>query len=112
MNLLNRIFGHMPKKHDEHSPELIEELRHLRHILEQLTRTIMIAQTTFDTSLANLTGAVNNAAAALAASNSNTSTPDTVVQAYIAGVDAQTVALAAATPPQATPGAAAAAVKK
>lgn len=63
----------------------------------------MIAQASLDASLASLTTAVQNAANALAASSSATSTPDTVVAAYQAGVDAQTVALAAATPPAATP---------
>ena len=58
----------------------------------------MIAQATLDASLANLTAAVNAAALALAAGSTTTSTPDTVVSAYQAGVDAQTVALAAATP--------------
>lgn len=63
----------------------------------------MIAQASLDASLASLTIAVNNAASALATANTQTSTPDAVVAAYQAGVDAQTVALAAATPPVATP---------
>ncbi len=63
----------------------------------------MITQAALDASLASLTTAVNNAAAALAASSSATSTPDSVVSAFQSGVDAQTVALAAATPPAATP---------
>ena len=62
-------------------------------------KEIMIAQATLDASLASLTTAVQNAANALATASTATSTPDTVVAAYQAGVDAQTVALAAATPP-------------
>jgi predicted regulator of Ras-like GTPase activity (Roadblock/LC7/MglB family) len=90
----------MPKKKDDESgKELAYELRQLRHTIYELKESIMIAQTTFDTSLANLTGAVTAAAAALAATGPTTSTPDATVQAYIAGVDAQTVALASATPP-------------
>lgn len=71
--------------------------------VEKLIKAIMIAQATLDASLAALTTAVNNAAAAIAAGSPVTSTPDSVVAAYQAGVDAQTVALAAATPPAATP---------
>ncbi len=74
-----------------------------REDLEKLYKKIMIAQATLDASLASLTTAVSNAAAALAASSSSTSTPDSVVSAYQAGVDAQTVALASATPPAVTP---------
>lgn len=59
----------------------------------------MIAQETLDASLANLTTAVTAAAAALAVTNPIASTPDATVQAYVAGVDAQTLALAHATPP-------------
>lgn len=72
-------------------PELLE-----RVLLAQ--KEIMIAQATLDASVAGLTSAVNNAAAALAAGSSTTSTPDTVVSAYQASVDAQSLALATATP--------------
>lgn len=108
----------MPKHNDDESArEILEELRHLRleftrlredgcglklkHSIDELKDSIMIAQATFDTSLANLTGAVIAAASALAVTNPVASTPDTVVQAYVAGVDAQTLALATATPPPA-----------
>ncbi len=80
-----------------------EDLKCLTKAIVELTETIMITQATLDASLASLTGAVNAAAAALATNNTATSTPDTVVAAYQAGVDAQTVALAAATPSAATP---------
>src|ERR1035437_11096858 len=83
--------------------ELPEELRHLRKQIAELTETIMIAQATLDASLTGLTGAVNAAVAALSTNSTATSTPDTSVAAYQAGVDAQTVALAAATPPVVTP---------
>ena len=96
-NLL-RLYD-MPKHNDESTRELLEELRHLRHEIKELTKSIMIAQNVFDTSLTNLTGAVAAAASALATTIPTASTPDTVVQAYVAGVDAQTVALASATPP-------------
>lgn len=74
----------------------------LEHINERLKK-IMIAQATLDASLTALTNAVNAAVAALATSNTATSTPDTVVASYQAGVDAQTVALASATPPPVPP---------
>jgi hypothetical protein len=96
-------FWTMPKKSDEPSKEILEELRHLSHSINLLTESVMIAQATLDASLAGLTNAVNNAVAALATASTATSTPDAVVAAYQAGVDAQTVALAAATPPAATP---------
>ena len=73
-----------------------------RKDLERLERKLdqyMIAQATFDTSLANLTAAVNAAALAIAAGSTATSTPDSVVSAFVAGVDAQTLVLATATPP-------------
>lgn len=89
----------MPKKKDESCREVCEELGHLRHEIKELKETIMIAQATLDASLANLTNAVNAAVLALAAGNTATSTPDTVVAAYQAGVDAQTVVLASNTPP-------------
>jgi hypothetical protein len=98
------------QKHSEHEQrkscccsDLDQDLKHLTLAIHQLTKTVMIAQASLDASLASLTTAVNNAAAALASSSTATSTPDTVVAAYQAGVDAQTVALAAATPPAATP---------
>lgn len=87
----------MTKHDDGFAREVLEEFRHLNSKLKD----IVIAQTTLDASLAGLTGAVNAAVAALATNNSATSTPDTVVAAYQAGVDAQTVALASATPPAA-----------
>ncbi len=97
-------------KHSDHDQrkscsceEIHQDLECLTHAISKLTNTIMIAQASLDASLASLTTAVNNAAAALATTNPATSTPDTVVAAYQAGVDAQTVALAAATPPAATP---------
>lgn len=83
--------------------ELWHFLKEWRAELKHQHRENMIAQATLDASLASLTTAVQNAAAALAAGSPTTSTPDTVVAAYQAGVDAQTVALAAATPPAATP---------
>jgi predicted regulator of Ras-like GTPase activity (Roadblock/LC7/MglB family) len=89
----------MPSHDDKILREILEELRHLRREQHQLKEQIMIAQTVLDTSLTNLTGAVAAAAAALASINPVASTPDTVVQAYIAGVDSQTLALSAATPP-------------
>jgi len=63
----------------------------------------MIAQAALDASLASLTTAVQNAAFALAAINPVASTPDSMVSAYMSGVDAQTVALASATPPPISP---------
>jgi hypothetical protein len=90
----------MPKHdNDESTREICEELRHLRREIKELKNSIMIAQTVLDASLVNLTGAVAAAASALASINPVASTPDTVVQAYVAGVDAQTLALSAATPP-------------
>ena len=95
---------HSPKDSDDEprksgsSPVTHEDLEHLFHKLNQ----IMIAQATLDASLASLTGAVSAAVAALATNNTATSTPDSVVSAFVSGVDAQTVALAAATPPVAT----------
>ena len=93
----------MPKHNDESTREILEELRQLRHEIKSLKEMFMVAQSTFDTSLANLTGAVTAAAAALATTSPTASTPDATVQAYIAGVDAQTVALASATPPPVAP---------
>ena len=89
----------MAKRHDEHDQESLDELRHLCHIIKELKDSIMIAQATLDASVANLTAAVSAAALALASGNPVASTPDTVVTAYQAAVDAQTVALASATPP-------------
>lgn len=80
------------KHHDNNIAELLEKVRRAK-------KEYMLAQTLFDTSLANLTTAVTNAAAALAATNPTASTPDATVQAYISGVDAQTLALSTATPP-------------
>lgn len=65
----------------------------------ELLELIMIAQATLDASLKGLTAAVDAAVAALAAGSTATSTPDTTVSAYQAGVDAQTVRIATATPP-------------
>lgn len=93
----------MPKKKDEPCQEISYELRQLRHAIYELKESVMIAQATLDTSLANLTGAVAAAAAALATTNPTASTPDSVVTAYVAGVDAQTLALASATPPGPVP---------
>ena len=89
----------MPKHNDESNREILEELRHLKHEIHELKDSFMIAQQTLDASLLGLTNAVTAAVAALATANTGTSTPDTVVAAYQAGVDAQTVALATATPP-------------
>jgi len=75
--------------------EIFDKLRELEHQYHK----IMISQASLDASLANLTSAVNAAILALAAGNTATSTPDTVVSAYQAGVDAQTVILASNTPP-------------
>jgi predicted regulator of Ras-like GTPase activity (Roadblock/LC7/MglB family) len=102
MSLWQLLFG-MPKHEDESARELCEELRHLRHEIRELKETLMIAQTTIDTTLANLAGAVNAAALALAATNPVASTPDTAVQGLIDGVNAQIVVLATATPPPAPP---------
>lgn len=84
------------RKHDEQ----------LNHLLMQLIHQLklnMIAQQVLDASLKNLTVAVDAAVAALAAGDTTTSTPDTVVTAFVSGVDAQTVRLAAATPPPPPP---------
>lgn len=125
MTLLSRLrslwYYIMPKYNDECHQEILEELRHLRleftrlcedgcgfkrfkrlkHSIDELKDSIMIAQATLDASLANLTTAVTAAAAAMTVTNPVASTPDSVVSAYQAGVDAQTVALATATPPPA-----------
>ena len=101
--LYRLLSGDMPKKNDESARELLEELRHLRQEIKELKESIMIAQATFDASLTGLTTAVSNAAAALAAGQSGTSTPDTVVSAFLSGVAAQTVTLATATPPVPAP---------
>ena len=74
-------------------------LREIEHRQAEIERKFVIAQSTLDASLAGLTSAVNAAIAALATANTATSTPDTVVSAYQSSVDAQTVALASATPP-------------
>ena len=102
-----RGFLGIPDKHGESIKELLDKMNHLEHEF----RKIMIAQATLDASLTGLTGSVNAAVAALATNSSATSTPDTSVAAYQAGVDAQTVALAAATPPVVTPAQVAAAAK-
>lgn len=81
----------------EHKPDFHEITELLLEFTER-QKQIMIAQATLDASLAQLTAAVSAAAAALATSSTATSTPDAVVSAYQAGVDAQTVALATATP--------------
>src|ERR1017187_3738774 len=101
---LHRLWLRVMAKHnDESGKELAYELRQLRHTIYELKESIMIAQATLDTSLANLTGAVNAAAAALATTTPTASTPDASVAAYQAGVDAQTLALATATPPGPVP---------
>ena len=97
--------------------ELLHKIFHLlqewREEQKQQYRQIMIQQATLDASLAGLTTAVQNAANALAAGSTATSTPDTSVSAYQSGVDAQTQALASATPPNAVPSSVhAAAIKK
>lgn len=89
----------MPTENDEFARKMFKELRLLRQSIKELKDSIMIAQATLDTSLANLTAAVTAAAAVLATSSTSTSTPDASVAAYQAGVDAQTLALASATPP-------------
>jgi hypothetical protein len=76
----------MPKHDDECAHEISEELRHLRHEIKELKESIVIAQATLDASLTGLTSAVNAAAAALATSNTATSTPDTVVNGFLSGV--------------------------
>ena len=97
MNWIKRMFC-LVKENDDHAAREFEGMRHLGYKIEELTRTIMIAQASLDASLASLTTAVNTAVAALATISTSTSTPDAVVAAYQAGVDAQTVALAAGTP--------------
>ncbi len=102
-----------PKDDDKHSDHehhkscscsvTHEDLECLTHAVNKLSHTIMITQASLDASLASLTAAVAAAAAALASSNTSTSTPDTVVAAFQSGVDAQTVALASATPPASVP---------
>lgn len=97
----------MPKHYEDVDWKLIDELRNLGHEFRELKDSIMVAQETLDASLASLTSAVTAAVAALATANTGTSTPDSVVTAYVAGVDAQELALASATPPPAvTPAAA------
>lgn len=93
-----------PKDRDDDRHDHNEERRHILHLLKE----IMIAQSTLDASIKNLTVAVDAAVAALATGSTATSTPDTVVSAFQAGVDAQTVRIATATPPPtpATPAAA------
>lgn len=73
--------------------------RELLIALFEQNETIMIAQSVLDASLKNLTVAVDASVAALAAGSTTTSTPDTSVSSYQAGVDAQTVRIATATPP-------------
>ena len=75
--------------------EILKEI----HLLNHKLHNIMIAQATLDASLKGLTVAVDAAVAALAAGDVTTSTPDTVVSAYQAGIDAQTLRVATATPP-------------
>ena len=98
-----RWFGVMPKHNDESCQQLLGELRQLGYEIKTLKESIVIAQSTLDTSLKNLTGAVTAAAAALATTTPTASTPDASVAAYQAGGDAQTLALATATPPGPVP---------
>jgi hypothetical protein len=79
--------------------EILHLLREIREEQKRQHKEIMIAQASLDASLTGLTAAVNSAVAALATASTATSTPDAAVAAYQAGVDAQTVALASATPP-------------
>lgn len=81
-----------PVNRDHEILRLLHELHHELH-------KIMIAQATLDASLKGLTVAVDAAVAALAAGDTTTSTPDTVVSAFQAGVDEQTLRIATATPP-------------
>jgi hypothetical protein len=85
------------KVHEEH--EILHLLREIREEQKLQHKEIMIAQSVFDASLKGLTVAVDNAVAALAAGDTTTSTPDTVVSAYVAGVDSQALRAATATPP-------------
>jgi phage I-like protein len=85
--------------HDEEHEHLLKELIKAVHENNRLLKENMIAQATLDASLAALTSSVDNAVAALATIGTSTSTPDAAVAAYQAGVDAQTVRLATATPP-------------
>ena len=101
-NWFKRTFSIMPEHNDRIARETLEELRHIRREIKEL-KDKMIAQSAFDASLANATSTITAAIAALATSNTATSTPDTVVQAYMAGMDAQVVTLAAATPPVVAP---------
>ena len=101
MNWIKRMVGIMPEHNDHFARETLEELRHVRREIKELKEIIMVAQSTFDTSLQNLTNAVVAVASALATTTPTASTPDSVVTAYVAGVDAQTLALATATPPPA-----------
>lgn len=102
LNMVQRLRS--PKDRDD-EPRRTPDCRRLLHELQTtsvLLKELMIAQETLDASLKGLTAAVDNAVAALAAGSTATSTPDTVVASYQAGVDAQTVRLATATPPPAT----------
>jgi hypothetical protein len=85
--------------HANELDKIFHLLREIEHRQIEIERKFVIAQATLDASLLGLTNAVTAAVAALATANTGTSTPDTVVAAYQAGVDAQTVALASATPP-------------
>lgn len=102
MNWIKRIIGIMPEHSDKIARETLEELRHIRREIKEL-KDKMIAQSSLDASLNGLTTAVTSAIAALATSNTTTSTPDSVVATYMAGVDAQTLGLASATPPVVVP---------
>lgn len=102
-NMAARLKSPKDKDNDSPAAEHSQQLDHLlREVIREL-RKIMIAQATLDASLQALTTAVDAAVAALQAANGATSTPDTVVSAYQAGVDAQTVRIATATPPPPTP---------
>jgi hypothetical protein len=87
-------------KHPTHIEcEILHLLREWREEQKRQHEENMIAQATFDASLAALTAAINNAAAALAAGSTSTSTPDSVVNTFLAGVASQVLVLATATPP-------------
>jgi len=78
---------------------ILAELKHQQKQIKDIRKN-MVPQSTFDTSLTALTNAVS----ALAGGTGTPSTPDSVVQAYISGVDTNTAhlqALATPTPPPA-----------
>jgi hypothetical protein len=96
--LSKKMVRHLERELDKLLRDEKDELKLLRQLRteqEQRLTKIMIAQSTFDTSLKALTDAV-----AQLTTPGTPSTPDNVVQAYIAGVDTNTAHLqASATPP-------------